>query len=119
MRKVNDIILSAVDDMSRNGLAQDSGQLISASFQFIIGDTDAAGTVKIQASNDILITGDAPTFVPTHWSDIPNATATFLAGAQPALIVVPNMAFRWIRAVFTETTPGATTVICQMMAFSV
>jgi hypothetical protein len=53
MNKVNAIVLSAVDTSSQSGKAIQSDQLVSASFQAVFGDVTAAGTVQVQASNDL------------------------------------------------------------------
>jgi hypothetical protein len=118
MKNVCTNILSADNDDSATGEKIDANQLVSGSFHFYQGDATAEGSVKIQASNDPPEGQPANAFTPTNWIDIPNASANITAGA-PALIVIPNMAFRWIRAVFTETTPGSTTVSCNMNALSV
>src|SRR5579859_1322918 len=102
MRKVNSTVLSAVDTASQNGSQIDSNQLISASFQVVFGDATAAGTLKIQASNDICNDQYQPaTFTVTNWTDIPNATATIASGAS-ALITIYQLSYRWLRAVYTR-----------------
>ncbi|GAC1502082.1 MAG: hypothetical protein NVS1B10_06690 [Candidatus Saccharimonadales bacterium] len=111
MRDLCITILSASDATSQTGPAIDANQLVSASFQSIFGDVTAAGSVKLQASNDAVV---APA-LPTNWSDIPSATATVTAGVCP-MIVIPNMTFRYIRAVFTQTTAGTTTVTVKINA---
>lgn len=112
MRQVCTTILSANADATRTGAAWDTNQMVSASFQFATADLTAAGTVKIQMSND----NPAPSgnsinnqFIPTNWSDIPNATSTIVAGVGPG-IVIPNMCFRYVRAVFTRTGGAAANV---------
>ena len=114
MRDLCISILSASDATSQTGAAVDANQLVSASFQSIFGDSAAAGTVKLQASNDAVV---APT-QPSNWSDIPSATATVTAGVAP-LIVIPNMCFRYVRAVFTQTTPGSSNVTVKMNALGI
>jgi hypothetical protein len=109
-------ILSAVDTSSQNGSAINANQLVSASFQPIFGDVTAAGTVKIQFSNDN--PGTAYNFTPTNWTDIPNATSAIASGVGPG-IVIANMAFQFIRAVYTRTGGGSTTVIVNMNAIGV
>ncbi len=103
MRNVNCNILSAVDTSSQNGSQIDSNQLVSASFQAVFGDATAAGTLKIQASNDVAaIQYSSPTsFTVTNWVDIPNASAAITSGSS-AVITIPNMCYRWIRAVYTR-----------------
>lgn len=117
MRNLNQTILSAVDTASVNGAAVDSNQLVSASFQSVFGDVTAAGTVKIQASNDVPVSS-RQSFTPTNWSDIPSATATVTAGVAP-LIVIANMSFGYIRAVYTRTGGGTTTIIVNIDALGI
>lgn len=76
------------------------------------------GTFKIQASNDIQPAGGivAGPFTVTNWVDIPNTTVTQMAGSQQAIISLSNMAYRWIRAVWTESTPSTTTNVVNMFA---
>lgn len=118
MRYVNAVVLSAPDNLTpaQNGSTIDCNQLISASFQCIFADTTAAGTFKLQASND-LATNTAQNFVPTNWTDIPTQTATITSGAS-ALLTINQVTYRWIRAVYTRTSGGTTTVSVQMLALS-
>lgn len=122
MKYLSNIVLSASDTTSQTSSKIDSNQLLGASFHCIFGDSTVAGSVKIQASND-----PAPTnytaqynFTPTNWVDIPSASATITAGA-PVLITIPNtsLLFRWMRVVFTEGTPGTSTILVEMFAVSV
>lgn len=120
MKYINKTILSATDDVSQNGAAIEADQLIAASFVFLFGDTDVAGTAKIQASNDPQAVQIPVPHAPSDasWKDIPNATASVTAGVAP-LILVPVMSFKYIRAVFVQSAPGGTTVTCDMTAQSV
>lgn len=116
MRKVDVNILNDVDTATVTGGAIDSNQLVAASFQSVFGDVTAAGTVKIQGSNDICYDQYQPAiFTPPNWSDIPNATSTIALGVGP-MILIPVMSFRWIRAVYTRTSGGTTTVNVNMFA---
>lgn len=119
MRQVPARILSGATNGSVNGSQVDSNQLIAASFHIIFTGNDEAGTFKIQASNDIP-TNNANVFVVTNWVDIPNATAS-VASASPKLITINPMSYRWIRAVYTRSSGGASdkTVIVNMFAQSV
>lgn len=118
MREVNVNILSASDTTSQNGSQIDSNQLISASIQAIFGDATAAGTIKLQMSNDELTNGNSQSFVVTNWTDIPSATATVVAGAS-VVVIVPQLCARWIRAVYTSSSGGSTTVNVNLFALSV
>lgn len=99
-------LLNATSAATVISAAQDVNQAVSISAQFVTADATQAGTLKLQGSNDNkgdngLGVGNAA-FVPTNWSDIPNATSTITAGTGP-MIVVPNACFAFIRAVFTRS----------------
>lgn len=102
MRQVLDTLLSASILSSQNSSVQVAGQLVSASFQPLTTDTNAAGTVKIQCSNDPNNT------TPVNWANIANATSTITAGVG-SMIVLGNCAYNYLRAVWTPT--GATLTI--------
>lgn len=115
MKYVNNDVLSALDNTSRTSAKIDASQLCVASFQSVFGDTDAAGTVKIQMSNDVCPVGYLPdTFTPTTWSDIPSATSAITAGVGAPIKI--DVAYRWLRVVFTSTNPGASTITVNMFA---
>lgn len=117
MKNVNCNILSAPDSANATGSTVDSNQLISASFQAYFGDSTAAGTFVIQASNDEYGVGYLPAnFTPTNWTNIPNATATIVAGAS-AIISIDTLHYRWVRAIFTGSA-GTTTINVNMFAVS-
>lgn len=118
MRYVNTTILSASDDVSRNSSKVDANNLIAASFHIIFSAVTFGGTVKVQASNDEYDTQYLPSqFTPTNWVDIPNQSATIIAGsATSAILTIPQMSYRWVRVVVTQTTPGTGTVTVKMMA---
>lgn len=117
MRNSQQTILSAIDTASQTGAAIDVGQIVSASFVPSFGDVTAAGTVRIQCSNDAPNARYLDIFVPTNWADVPNATSTIVAGVGPA-IVIPNMCFSYIRAVYTRTGGGSTTIVVNMNQLS-
>ena len=120
MKQVICTIASGAATGNVTGSAINVGQLVSASFQIVTGDAAVAGTVKIQMSNDNPNSsghGITSSFVPTNWSDIPNATSTVTAGVG-APIVISNMAFAFIRAVFTRSA-GTTAMAVNMNGLSV
>jgi hypothetical protein len=122
MRQVNQVVLSAVDTASQNGVQIDSNQLINASFQAVFGDSSAAGTFLIQASNDVAplnYSGSSSAqFVATNWTNIPNATATITAGGS-AIISLSEMSYRWLRAVYTHSSGGSSTVKVSMFGMGI
>lgn len=118
MKYTNTTVLSAVDTASQTGNQVDASQLFAASFHAFFGDATAAGTLKLQASNDLCPIGYQPsTFAATNWVDIPNKTASIASGAS-ALITVDQMTYRWVRAVYTRSGGGSTTITVNMMAIS-
>lgn len=118
MRNVQKIILNDVDTATVTGGSINTGQWVSASFQPIFGDVTAAGTVKIQGSNDFSAGGTQMPITPTNWSDIPNATSVIASGVG-SMILIPNMAFQWVRAVYTRTGGGSSTIIVNANALSI
>lgn len=114
MRNSQVIVLSGDNSATITGSAYDVGQIISASFQVVNGDVSAEGTVKLQASNDPVV-GPRSNFTPTNWSDIPTATSTVASGVGP-MIVLEVMNFSFIRAVYTRSSGGSTTLKLQMNA---
>lgn len=112
MRNAQIEVLNADNTASRTGAAFFVGQICAASFVVVNGDATAAGAVKIQCSNDAPV-GPPVQFVPTNWVDIPNATTTIASGTGPA-ILIPTMAFAYVRAVFTRSGGGSTTIIVMM-----
>lgn len=121
MRNLNLTILSADDSVSQTSSLIDANQLIAISFHAFFGDASANGTVKVQASNDIC--NDRPmaqpsNFTPTNWVDIPNASATVASGAS-ALITIPQCCYRWLQAVWTNSSGGSTKITVNIDALSI
>ena len=109
MRETNfKLFTGAATTVQITSTAIDSGQFERASFQIFFSDSTPAGTFKIQASNDPCPYGNQyADFTPTNWVDIPNATATIVAGAA-ALILIPVCSFRSMRVILTSTNGSAT-----------
>ena len=118
MRNICVEIMSGADTGNVTGGAVNVNQVVSASFVPVFGDVSATGTVKIQASNDLPPQGQQFSFTPTNWADIPNATSAVASGVGPA-IVIGNMCFQSIRAVYTRTSGGSTTVSVRMNGLSI
>ena len=113
MKNVQAIILNAASNASQNGSQIDASELVSASFQSLFTAGDEAGTIKIQASNDI-ITGSPGTV--TNWTDIPNAAASVSSGSA-ALIVISQVTARYIRAIYTRSGGGASNKVVKVQMF--
>lgn len=114
MKVVSTTILSA-NNATANSSALDTNQAVNLTFQGIFSDAAAAGSMKVQGSNDQPPQGrPSAAFTPTHWSDIPNATATVTSGAAP-MIVLSNVACQYMRVVYTRSA-GAGTIIIKANA---
>ena len=116
MRNTNAIVLTGPDTSTQTGSQIDANQIYAASFVAYFGDTSAVGTFKIQASNDVLIGQNIPNstaHAATHWADIPSATMAISAGGS-AVITLPNVCYRWLRAVYVFGSGGTTTVTVAM-----
>lgn len=111
MRVQNAVIIDAENNsQSQTGtIYLDVNQIVNLTFQTIMGDVSSNGTVKIQGSNDEPTNGNRQTFTPTHWSDIPNATSSISSGVGP-LIVISNVSCQYMRAVYTKSSGGTTTI---------
>lgn len=112
MRQAIVQILNADNSASATGSAFQVKQAVSASFTVINGDLTAAGTLKLQCSNEYT------TGTPTEWNDIPNATSSIASGVGSA-ILVPNMCFAYIRAVYTRSGGGSSTIRVNMNYLSI
>lgn len=111
MRNVNKTILEAGDSLNVTSDIIDSNQLVSGSFMAYFGDTNAAGSFTIEASNDPGPYGStAQNFVPTNWVQIPSASATITSGAS-AIIPITTLCYRWIRARYSSTATGVQHVV--------
>lgn len=115
MKNVSATVLHAVDTASQTSAQIDSSQTYGASFQAIFGDTSAAGTLKIQMSNDLNPNGPESGFTVTNWSDIPLATSTVASGACPP-IILSFISARYLRVVYTRSGGGTTTMTVNMFA---
>jgi hypothetical protein len=112
-------VLTGSDAANINGIQINSNQLVSASFHAYFGDSGAVGTLKIQASNDPCSYGNlAADFTVANWVDIPG-TSTAVTGGASKLITIAQTSYRWMRAVWTATSGGTTTINVNMNAISV
>lgn len=110
------IIQSAVNTSSQNLPAIYAAQLFGVSVLAIQGDGAAAGTVKLQASNDL---GPAANlqggFVPSHWVDIPNTSQSVTSGGA-VLVPYTQICYQWIRVVWTYSSGASSTITAEINA---
>lgn len=71
------------------------------------GTASLAGTVKMQASNDFDNTADLTGFVVTNWVDVASVTVD-LSAAGSIIIPKTDIAYQWIRFVFTASGGSGT-----------
>lgn len=90
---------------SINSTAVDARFYVNATCQAKFTDSSAAGTLKLQGSNDPTKPADNA----GTWTDIPSATVTVASGATST---VPNtsvpLCFQWVRAVWSSTGGAGT-----------
>lgn len=84
-------------------VAVDASQLAYVSASAVFSDGTAAGSFKLQGSND-----------GSNWLVLPNTAQTVASGAA-TLIPITQVAYRWIRAAFVSTG-GAGTIAVQIHA---
>lgn len=107
MRQVNIPVIPLQAAATINGDAVPAERLYSCSAQ-ISATGSAAGTLKLQASNDVSGADGLPG-PPINWNDIPSATAA-VSGAGPVLIPKTDLTYQWIRVVYTNTGTGTISV---------
>ena len=113
MRSFNEPVLNGADaSVNQNSVIVDCQNLHLASCHVIMSGT-AAGTVKLQASNDEPTTG----LPPANFVDISGATVSVSAAGQflsPKL----DICYKYLRAVYTFTSgTGTVTAKIHMIGY--
>lgn len=90
---------------------------LSAQFT-VVGATTPSATGKMQVSNDVPPSGMENQFVPTNWSDLPNATIAIAANGT-FLTPPTEVCARWARSVFVFTSGTGGTVGSNVHALGV
>lgn len=101
MRQVNDTIIPSQAAGSVTTAAIPALNLLYMSATLVSTGAGAAGTLKMQASNDEPADGSAP----TNWADIPSATVA-VSGAGTVLIPKTDLCYQWVRFVYTNSGTG-------------
>lgn len=104
-------VVNAQTNATTNFPAITADQLYVASFIASFSDGAAAGTLKVQGSNDPNGAGVFIDWVPTNWVDVPSATVTVAAGATSLIAPIANMCYRWLRLVWTRTGGAGTLTV--------
>lgn len=107
MTPANPKILDAVANSGTVvSAAVDARFLWSATVQAAFTDGAAAGTLKLQSSNDPA--------AQTHWNDIPSATASVASGATTTTPILSTpLCYQWIRVAFASSG-GAGTITAYL-----
>jgi len=112
MRQVNDNIIPVRTAASVNSAAIPALNLFNCSAQ--IATTGAgAGTLKLQASNDMAGMDGNPG-LPSNWSDIPSASVV-VSGAGAFLIPKTDLCYQWVRVVYTNSGSGTISVVFKAL----
>ena len=113
MRSYNEPILNAKDaSLNQNSVAVDSQNMSFASVVVKMTGT-AAGTVKIQASNDEPTTAAGP----NNWVDISGASVA-VSAAGTFIIPKLDICYQYVRVVYTFSSgTGTVTASLHMIGY--
>lgn len=109
MRMLNDQVFTAADlSINEVSSAVDASYIIWVSLQLVAAGSSPVGTIKLQASNDMIQAANlASLTTPTNWNDIPNTTVN-VSGNGSYVIPKTEISYQWIRAVWTATSGTGT-----------
>lgn len=116
MRNIPITIATGTSAATITGSAQYVGQGAAASFIFVTADATAAGTLKVQGSNEPPAKGtNVELYVPSasSFADISSATSTIATGVGPA-IVLANLPFQFVRVIWTRSAGASSAVTISM-----
>jgi hypothetical protein len=106
MRQVNEIAIPSQSAATVSSAAIPALNLFAASAQITSVGAGAAGTLKMQASNDDPLAPNQP----TNWSDISGASVA-VSGAGSFLIPKLDLCYQWVRLVYTNSGSGTIQVV--------
>lgn len=110
MRQVNENIVPVQAAGAVTTAAIPALNLFYCSAQ-IAATGSAAGTMKLQASNDDPTQGNV---TPTNWSDISGATVS-VSGAGAFLIPKTDLCYQYIRIVYTNSGTGTISIVFKAL----
>jgi len=79
----------------------------------VTGDGTAAGTVTVQASNDVGTGFPVTESSPSPWVTLPSVSAV-VAGNGQVLIPITNVAYQFIRVVYTRSAGTGGVIVCTV-----
>lgn len=115
MRQVNYNIIPVQSAATVTSSAIDSRNLFYMSAQ-VATTGGAAGTLKIQVSNDEMPITPIPGsgWTPTNWSDLSGASVA-VSGAAAFLIPKTDCCYQYVRLVYTNSGTGTISVVFKAL----
>lgn len=107
-------LTSPANPSTTNGQVIDVSLIFSISAQ-LVATGSAAGSFKIQVSDDSGPDSYTDTFVPTNWSDLSGASVS-VSGSGVYLIPKVDLSYNYIRFVYVSTGTG--TVVANAKTLS-
>lgn len=109
MKNNNYLLMNAVANSgTQNSSKIDCIAQYAMSFIAKFSDAAAAGTIKIQGSNDPCPYSNlAADFTPTTWVDIPSASVVVASGAT-STYQLNQICYRWVRVSWTNSGGAGT-----------
>lgn len=109
--------LKAADASADQTAIIKAGQLIQCSLQCVVTGA-STGTLKLQFSNDITDPTVPNGAAPTNWVDIPSASITVSAAGVTGLVKM-DLAYNYLRVVWTHNNGSAGTISVNLFAVSI
>lgn len=110
------VTYAAIEGEPSTGLVSSSipvDQATQVTVVVTVAGSTAAGTVSIEASNDDPSSAfPVGEFVPTNWVAVPNASVA-VSGNGQYLVPIANLAYQFIRVVFTYTSGSGGVLVAQ------
>lgn len=97
-------LTSPANPSTTNGQVIDVSLIFSISAQ-LVATGSAAGTFKMQVSDDSGPDSYMDTFIPTNWSDLSGASIS-ISGAGVFVIPKVDLSYNYVRFVYTSTGTG-------------
>jgi hypothetical protein len=116
MRPNNCIIMNNLSAASnQTSTVQWTDTIVRVSFQVVNSGT-STGTLQLQASDDQAIGLPANQFTPTNWFNVGGTVS--VTGAGVFVVTQQEVAYEYLKLVFTSSVPGTGTLLARMKSFS-
>lgn len=108
MRPSNSLVINAASAAAnKNSVPLWADNIVRVSFQVVASNSSAAGTIQVQVSDDQSVGLPANQFIPTNWANLGSPVTLTGSSSLNALVPAIEVAYEYIRIVYTDTT-GAT-----------